>query len=153
MESASLRQLAIRLACIHVDDRVWVLEQLSDEQRQTIDGLLQEINELGLAKDPTVIAAILGQPNQAEFANLASILPTDVALHDLVAKAEHPCWAALLLQGHSVQQRNLVMSALPAIDQIRHWDQQFADIAVPPALVMALRDHLMPNVEASHVQG
>ncbi|MDZ4298828.1 MAG: hypothetical protein U0998_00515 [Moraxellaceae bacterium] len=150
MESSRLRQLAIRLACIHADDRAWVLEQFSDEQRETLDGLLDEINELGLAKNPSVVTAILDSALHSSLAGSVSILPDDVSLHDLVAKAPHPFWAALLLQGRSVEQRNKVLTGLPEIERIHQWDQRLADIEVPPAMMMAVTENILRVHEVNH---
>lgn len=143
VEFSPLRQLAIRLACIHAEDRAWVLAQLADDERETVDALLQEIDDLGLARDPAVLAAILSAPVQPAFAATASILPDDVSLHDLAARAPHPFWAAVLLQGREPGQRAKVMTGLPDAGHARRWDQALADIEVPPALAQALRLKLL----------
>ena len=42
------RQLALKLACLHQQDRQWILDNLSDEEKAKIIPLLKEIDELGL---------------------------------------------------------------------------------------------------------
>lgn len=149
MEFSPLRQLAMRLACIHVDDRAWVLAQLSPAEREPIDELLQEIAELGLAQDPAVLAAIHAEP-MTRFTS-ESVMPDDVALHAQVERAGHPYWGALLLQMHGQPQRRKVMDALPQGALVRRWDHALSGQMVPPALVAALVRHVSA-VEATDVE-
>lgn len=147
MEFSPLHQFAIRLACIHASDRAWLLAQLDTVERAQVDALLQEIDELGLARDPAVVAAVLSDPT-GRF-DSESVMPTDVAVHAQVRGAGHPFWGALLLQMHSPAQRRTVMSSLPQGDLLRRWDHVFADQSVPPALVAALSEHIAGAQEAT----
>lgn len=140
MARLPLRQLAIRLACIHADDRAWILAQLDSAERQHIDELLQEIAELGLDKDPAVLAALRAEP-MTRFA-AESVMPDDVVLHAQVARAGHPYWGALLLQMYGSVQRRKVMDAMTNGALIRRWDHALADQTIPPALVAALARHV-----------
>ena len=79
MNSLSLRQLAIRLACSHPDDRAWIRAQLEPLACPQIDALLMEIADLGLDKDPAVLMSMLIVPGQTA---------TSTSL-------QHPYWRAL----------------------------------------------------------
>jgi len=149
MDLLPLRQLAMRLACIHADDRAWILAQLDPSEHQQIDALLVEISELGLDKDPAVLAALSVQPT-TRFAT-DSAMPDDVVLHSQVSTLGHPYWGALLLQIYSAPQRRKVMDALPQGALVRRWDHVLSEQMVPPALVSALVRRVA-DAEASHVE-
>lgn len=50
-----LRKLALRLAFLSVEDRDWLLNQLSDAGKRRITSLIDEANEMGLTKDPLIL--------------------------------------------------------------------------------------------------
>lgn len=138
METSLLRKMAIRLACIHAEDREWILAQLDASERQRIDDLLQEINLLGLAADPSVVSAVM-----AELLERPSILPAlGVSLAASVSRAEHPFWCGLLLQLQEQTERRQLIDTLPNAAVVRRWDNAFAKQPVPPALVQSLRGYL-----------
>jgi len=56
-----LRKLALRLAFLSVEDRDWLLGQLSLADRQRISVLIDDANEMGLTRDPIVLSN-LSQP-------------------------------------------------------------------------------------------
>lgn len=149
MNRLPLRRLAIRLACLHADDRVWILTQLDPLERQQIDLLLMEISDLGLDKDPTVLAAMNEVPS-ARFA-MDSAMPSDVVLHAQVSQLGHPYWGALLLQMYSSAQRRKIMDSLPQGALVRRWDHTLSAQTIPTALVAALAQHVKAK-ETSHVE-
>lgn len=149
MDLLPLRQLAIRLACIHAEDRAWVLAQLDSLERQQIDVLLLEISDLGLDKDPAVLAA-MHEESTARFA-MSSVVQDDVVLHTQVSQLDHPYWGALLLQMYGASPRRKVMDSLPQGALVRRWDHALSEQTVPPALVAALAQYLA-NEELSHVE-
>lgn len=53
------RKLALAISCIPEDDREWILGELSDSERKSLNPLLVEIRELGLDKDKSVVDAVL----------------------------------------------------------------------------------------------
>lgn len=53
------RELALKIACISAKDRAWVIANLSSEEQQTLKPLLDEIEELGLNQDRSVVNAVL----------------------------------------------------------------------------------------------
>lgn len=144
MEVSLLRRAAIRLACTHAEDREWVLAQLDTEERLRIEELLQEINLLGLAADPAIVASLMAETSPQ--ANAHSLATTDANVRSAIQRAEHPFWAALALQLSNPAQKRAVIAALPDVQRINRWDQAFAKSAVPPALAQCLREHL--NLEA-----
>lgn len=140
MEFSLLRKLAIRLACIHVEDREWILAQLGSAERQRIDDLLQEINLLGLAADPSVVSAVMAErleqaPSQSASAQGAAIVAR-------LGAAEHPFWAGLILQLQDQAERRKLIDSLPNAAVVRRWDNAFAKQPVPPALVQSLQSYL-----------
>ncbi|MEK6788410.1 MAG: hypothetical protein AABY68_05620 [Pseudomonadota bacterium] len=149
MDTLPLRQLAIRLACIHADDRAWILAQLGRLEREQMDELLMEIADLGLNKNPAVLAALYAEP-MPRFA-MASVMPEDIALHPQISQLQHPYWRALLLQMHDPSQRRKAMDVLPQGALIRRWDHAWSEQAVPPALLTALARHVAV-AEVSHVE-
>lgn len=138
MEISLLRKLAIRLACIHAEDREWILAQLDIGERQRIDDLLQEINLLGLAADPSVVSAVMAEPLE----RLAIPATPGTSLVASVNRAEHPFWRGLLLQLQEQTQRRQLIDTLPNAAAVRRWDNAFAKQPVPPALVQSLRGYL-----------
>lgn len=93
MDILPLRQLAIRLASIHADDRAWVLAQLDPLEHERMDGLLMEIADLGLDKDSAVLAA-MNSELVTRFA-MDSVMPDDIALSTQISPLQHPYWRAL----------------------------------------------------------
>src|SRR5690349_17282497 len=100
MNPSPLRKLAIRLACIHAEDRDWILAQLGGDEARRVKELLQEIETFGLASDPSVVNAVM-----SEVAGQSAVRPVldsdNQAWLALLTQAEHPLWAALALQLHS----------------------------------------------------
>lgn len=61
-----LRKLALRMAFLSVEDRDWLLSQLSLSDRQRISALISEANEMGLTKDPIVLSNLSQQKIKKE---------------------------------------------------------------------------------------
>ena len=139
MEFSQLRKAAIRLACLHADDRQWILANLAADERQQIDGLLGEINELGLASEPAVIAGLINELATQPQVQASAQSPV---IHQRLLKAEHPFWAGLVLQLETPVQRREALSTLANSGSIRRWDTAFAKHTLPPALVSSLGDYL-----------
>ncbi len=53
-----LRKLALRMAFLSMEDRDWLLNQLSLSDRQRINALISEATEMGLTKDPIVLSRL-----------------------------------------------------------------------------------------------
>jgi hypothetical protein len=143
MEVSMLRKLAVRLACIHADDREWILAQLDADERQRIDELLQEINLLGLAADPSVVNAVMAELPERS----AGQSSTGTALLATVSNAGHPFWCGVLLQLQERTERRKLIDALPNAASVRRWDNAFAKQPVPPALVQSLQGYLEGQLE------
>ncbi len=67
-----LKALALKLACIHPEDRDWILRQLSSAEKVAIQPLLNEIHELGLAADAGIVNAALAELKQGPTINKAN---------------------------------------------------------------------------------
>lgn len=147
MNPSPLRKLAIRVACVHAEDRAWILAQLNDDDALRLNELLQEIETLGLASDPSVVNAVM-----TEIASQGVTRPVpDGANHaraTVLARAEHPLWAALALQLQDRDTRNKLLEALPESAAVRRWDTAFAAQTVPPALARCVSLLLQPEERA-----
>lgn len=130
--SISLRKLAIRLACIHHEDRNWILQQLAPSERQQLEELLQEISLLGLAADPSIVDAVMREAAQspAQATTPVGPLPTDAP----------PFWLALALQAVTPEARHPYLDG--AKPGLLKWHKQFADEVLPPALLQHLKTKL-----------
>jgi len=141
MTPSPLRKLAIRLACIHAEDREWILAQLGGDEARRVNELLQEIETLGLASDPSVVNAVMAEASSQGAARPLLDSEHQARLAPL-ARAEHPLWAALALQLQDKEQRRKLIEALPNPAAVRRWDTAFATQAVPPALARCISLHL-----------
>ena len=56
-----LRRLILKLACVHSQNREWVLGQLSQSERDIVQPLLDEVLELGLNIDVATVNAVLSE--------------------------------------------------------------------------------------------
>ena len=63
-----LRRLALRLAFLSVEDRDWLLSQLSDAGKKRITSLIDEAKEMGLTIDPLILSS-LPQPRISPVEN------------------------------------------------------------------------------------
>lgn len=144
MNPSPLRKLAIRLACIHAEDRDWILAQLGGDEARRVNELLQEIETLGLASDPSVVNAVM-----AEVASQGAARPLldsdNQARLAILARAEHPLWASLALQLQDKDKRRKLIESLPDSAAVRRWDTAFAARPVPPALARCIDQHLQPT--------
>ncbi|NWB46413.1 hypothetical protein [Pseudomonas gingeri] len=140
MEFSPLRKAAIRLACTHTEDREWILAQLEPGERRQIDELLEEIHLLGLTSDPGIVAAVMSELTAASSAVGPSA--DSARLQALLAKAEHPFWAALVLQLETPALRREVLGGVANSTGIRRWDSAFSRQTLPPALVGSLNAYL-----------
>ncbi|MFJ4374657.1 hypothetical protein ACIP1T_18890 [Pseudomonas japonica] len=141
MTPSPLRKLAIRLACIHAEDRDWILGQLAADEARQVNELLQEIETLGLASDPSVVNAVM-----AELTSQGAARPVQPPMVDegvaALGRAGHPAWAALALQLREKDQRRKLIDGLPNAATVRRWDSLFGAGTVPPALAQCLSRHL-----------
>ncbi|MEO4049389.1 hypothetical protein AAFN46_20200 [Pseudomonas sp. CAU 1711] len=130
--STSLRKLAIRLACVHHEDRDWILRQLAPSERQRLEELLQEINLLGLAADPAIVEAVMSEASQdpAQAVLATGALPGDAP----------PFWLALALQASPPEARRSYLDG--AKPGLLKWHKQFADEVLPTALLQHLKAQL-----------
>ncbi|MFL9673852.1 hypothetical protein ACXUPC_23660 [Pseudomonas marginalis] len=139
MEFSPLRKAAIRLACLHADDRQWILANLAVDERRKIDALLSEINELGLASEPSVMAGLM---NELAAQPQVQASAHSHVIHERLLTAGHPFWAGLVLQLETPVQRREALSSLANSASIRRWDTAFAKHTMPPALVSSLQEYL-----------
>lgn len=140
MEFSALRKAAIRLACSHAEDREWILTRLEPEERHQVEGLLEEINLLGLSSDPAVVAALMSELTVAPSATRPT--PDNAPLKALLSKATHPFWGALVLQLETPAARREVLGGLSNSAEIRRWDGKFAKQILPPALMNSLKSRM-----------
>jgi hypothetical protein len=148
MEFSALRKAAIRLACSHAEDRAWILARLTTDERRKVEELLDEINELGLTSDPTIVAAMMNELTVAPPATRA--MPDHSRLKAQLSKATHPFWSALVLQLEAPAVRRELLGTLNNSADIRRWDGKFTKQVLPPALMASLKARL--DLEAGDEQ-
>lgn len=73
-----LRKLALRLAFLSIEDRDWLLSQLSNADKIRITSLIDEANEMGLTKDPLILSH-LSQPKINPIENKTRMLKDELA--------------------------------------------------------------------------
>lgn len=108
-----MRRVALALHALAAEDRNWLLQQLPAADRQGLDALLRELQELGLPPEPELIDELLAQAT-------ATRKPVEGAAGDPVALARVLQHEAPVLQG-------LFLSALQAIEQEqvrKHWQDE-----------------------------
>ena len=137
MEFSALRKAAIRLACSHAEDRDWILARLSPDERRKLEGLLDEINDLGLTNDPTIVSTVMSELTVALPAT--QVMPGSTRLKTQLSKATHPFWGALVLQIETPAARREVLGILANSADIRRWDSKFTNQVLPSALMASLK--------------
>lgn len=55
----TLKAVALKIACIHPNDRTWILNQLSETEQEQLRPLLEEIEQLRLNRDPSIVMRAL----------------------------------------------------------------------------------------------
>ena len=53
------RELALKISCLQDKDRQWILQRLSPQEREVLAPLMDEINTLGLNRDPSIIDNVM----------------------------------------------------------------------------------------------
>ncbi|AKJ96668.1 MULTISPECIES: hypothetical protein [Pseudomonas] len=147
MEFSALRKAAIRLACSHAEDRDWILARLETDERRQVEVLLEEINLLGLANDPAIVAALMDE--MAATPSAARTMPDHSRLKACLSRATHPFWSALVLQLETPAVRREVLGSQANSADIRRWDGKFARQVLPVELMKSLKAR-MDAQEAGH---
>ncbi|QDH60163.1 hypothetical protein [Pandoraea pnomenusa] len=100
--SEALRQAALTLHAMHPDDRQWTLQSLDDRQRDALAPLLDELRELGIPSDPTLLGSLSGagdarpEPPAGQDGIELDAMPGDVVI--AVLKGEPTRYVDLLLR-------------------------------------------------------
>lgn len=149
MRHASLRHVAMRLACLNAGDREWVIEQLPAEERARVGVLLDEIADLALDRDPSVLDLLACAREDQDC--LDSVVINDVALSVRIEKAGHPFWGALLLLELDEAGRQRFLTLSPQGGVLRRWDQMLKSHVVPPALMAELERQLADQAGGQYV--
>ena len=147
------RQAALLLHAMCEQDRAWALDRPPPPQRGTIETLLRELRELGIAPEPARLAlAVQGDPASAEAgAGGGSVPPALDPLMSLsgpqarrlagLLAGEPPQLVARLLRARSWPWQSELMDALGAVERGRVQERlrELAhDVAEPPGLLQAL---------------
>lgn len=103
MSDRALRQIALKLHALHVQDKAWILGQLARDVRERISGLMKELKALG----------IQSLPEAAEHVEYAT---SNVALDDELVR-EIDCFdnelVFTLLDDLPLRQKALLFHACP----------------------------------------
>lgn len=129
--SAGLRRAALALHALGEADREWLLSRLPAQSRETLDPLLVELGELGIAPDDAVIRVAL-----SEVVADAPVATDEARALCAVLADEAPAVQSLLLAALPASQRDAVL---------QHWPHELfarpSAVAVPawtPALHAAV---------------
>lgn len=108
--SEALRHAALTLHAMHPDDRQWALHALDGQQRDSLMPLLDELRELGIPQDPTLLSS-LSEPDTVRPVPPAGqdgidldAMPPDVVI--AVLRSEPARYVELLLDLHPWAWRN-----------------------------------------------
>lgn len=131
--TVQLRKLAIHLSCLHVEDRQWILDQLPSTDRLQLDALLQEVNLLGLAADPSVIDSVMTENKRDEPQK------RDLSFDETLPSF----WLGLLLQTLSRSERAPYLEvAAGSKSELLRWNKEFSTVRLPGALLESLKTSL-----------
>lgn len=137
MSDLSLRRVALRLAALSREDSDWILAQLSPSEALSLRGLLNELQQQGLAQDAAVLDAVLVEPARS------SARDSEERIARQLEALRKPAWRALLVQSLDGDQRQQWQSTLLA-DNPFVYRQIFAESALanlPPAWSDALSEY------------
>lgn len=95
--NATVRQAALLLHGMAPADRMWLLDQLSVEQQETLSTLLAELAELGVPSDAEFVRQAVAMPIPGAARSLASLGPAEVVGLVELLKGEPPMLIAQLL--------------------------------------------------------
>lgn len=117
MNNDKSRYIALKMACLHAEDRQWLLMHLEPEARKRIQALLADLEASGLQMDAGVVAEICAERSrsaQQEAAHPdAAVNPAvDSVLLQTVTRQD-PAWAALTLLAADEARRKAVLRHLP----------------------------------------
>jgi hypothetical protein len=66
LESAPLRRAALTVHALPQGDRAWMLASLSPADRESLSGLLAELDELGIPPDPSLLGGVPADSGKPE---------------------------------------------------------------------------------------
>lgn len=89
------RKLALKISCISEEDRKWILRQLSGDEVSQLQPLLEEIEQLGLNKDPSIVREVL--ESVKDTLSEPKINKTSVALQLRHLDKLDPYWQKVIL--------------------------------------------------------
>jgi len=133
-----LRRAALTLHALTVDDRNWLLERIDAPARQAMLDLLDELAELGIPSDGSLVEQVLADGKASATAPLASAL----GAHPLAA-----AWA--VLAGEPAALRSLCLAALDersrqaVLSEARRQGSTLDDATEMPTVAPALRDAVL----------
>lgn len=108
------RQAAVTLHGMHADDRAWLLGELDQGQRATLEGLIGELDELGFPAQLDLVARDIGDqaaPAQGPREQLARAPVDDVAA---ALEREPVRLVAQLLNAYDWPWADSLLASLPA---------------------------------------
>lgn len=124
-----LRRAALTLHALGPQDQAWLMQQLPAQQAMALTPLLEELENLGIPKDRTLVQAALAAPSSSAVD--AGVDHAEALCRTLMHEA--PALQSQLLSLLSSAQRAAVLAAWPA-DALRP-----TPAAVPPSWTPALQ--------------
>jgi hypothetical protein len=124
------RLLALRLACLGEADREWVYSQLSPAEALRVQGLLSELRQSGLLRDPAVLRQVLAETTAA----VADAEDGDAVMAAALSGLDKPVWQAIALQylepAAKAAAEERFLAGNPLLQ--RQLRDSFSGLAVPP---------------------
>lgn len=127
MTSSTLKKLVMKLACANLEDREWILMRLNPVESEKVISLLREAESLGLASDPSIVAAVM--QNAVEPPKSVLEMP-------------NPIWSALL-EGRFPANRTPKGVDFVDVGVPNDGKSEFTASTLPAALEKCLREQLV----------
>lgn len=142
------RRAALALLALAPEDRTWLLDRLPKAKREMLNALLDELQMLGIAVDPTLMRTLIDESQILPMETLRDVCDRagPVRLAALLDR-EPAALAVLVMQSQDESGRRALLEALAPtrrrqIDEAWRARRSAADLPVAIALQSKLRDLL-----------
>ncbi|MBT9457020.1 MAG: hypothetical protein IV097_10410 [Burkholderiaceae bacterium] len=159
-ETQGMRRSALLLHSVGADDQAWLLDRLADQQQSALRGLLGELKQLGIPRQPELLHEALPV---AKAASPAPVDPGDMLIHSLSAlsldrveellRGEPADLIARLLALAPWPWEAALMQRIPALKQrdidehLPSWTAEYAGSRAPRRVDQALLRALLQRAD------
>lgn len=107
------QQAALSLHAMHASDRQWLLEQLPVSQRSRLVSMLDELEQLGVPREPVLLDEVSNEPPAAPLHPFVERLREQDARHLCQVLESEPDVVAVALLGRAGPWKHDVLAGLP----------------------------------------